>query len=1386
MAGLRVRGGKWVFPVLMALAASLCCLLGFPNQAAAQAATGIAGIFNATTTTRAGMVREPSIDAAGDRLAYWSTGNPVGTNSDGNIETFLAGNHTGSAGFPLQLTNSTGNILGGWNLAPSVDYAGDYVAFFSDRNLNSAGVQVADGGSGGSNPGSYFQIFRANIDATGRFTVTQVTQTTGGANIDPSISGGGSEIAFISDRNLTGSNSNFNQQIFLAGPLTGQSGTWPFTQVTNSSGGVNETPALSGDGTRLAFVSNQPLLGNTYPDYVSGAFRIFVYGVAQKEMVQITPATTGQSGDDLQPSIDNTGQHIAFASTRDFTGNNPGHDQQIFLATIPSSINYTVSGGGVTFQQITTATLASVANMEPAIDGDGTRIAYVSGPLGAQHIQLYDTVVKRTLPLTATADSNSNPVIGADGTSLAWSGNGAVLTSTFPLVDLSVAGAISPSLPTAGSPLTYTVQVKNTGPSPAVGAIFTDTIPLQMQGAQWICTATSGSSCSSSGSTLGSGQTLTQPVNLAANSGSLTFVISGILAANARSPLTNTFGIQAPSTVIEHDLSHNTGETVSEPPFILGDLSISSSASPKSVVAGTSLTYTLVYANAGPSDAWGTTITDTLPVSATFSRMLSGGQSPITKTIGSMTTISWYDSVVSPSVSSSLSFLVNVSAAAEGSTLSNSANIEAASTRDLNQSNNTSTLSTSVTGSADLAIGLSARPASAVPGMPLTYTIYYTNSGPSWTRDLYVTDTLPSGTGWAGVTGSSPAPTSAPASGGTGNVVWHLGRLSTASGSHSSSISFAVSILPTALGSITDTAQVASHTPDPVKSNNQASLVKQLLPQANLKLTARAQASIVAGTPLTYTIYYTNSGPSWARVVSVTDTLPVSVTFGKMLSGQTPITTTSGSKSMLTWSASSSGNLGVSSSAYITAPMSGALSFVANVNAAAEGEVLTDTATIHSASTPDPVQANNTFTTTTKVTGSADAKISLRPALARVVAGTPLTYTIYYTNSGPSWTRDLYITDSLPSGESWKGILAGSRAPSITSTPATGGGSVVWSLGHLSSSASGPNYGSISFDVTVLPGTQGTVTQTAQIASHTPDPVLSNNQSPVSTPVDTRAHLQMGIGGPASAPAGGVITYTLLYTNTGPSTAQNVAVTDTLPLSVTWKVATPNPKGGAPSGRLVVWSLGAMSPGDGAITITVQSSSAATGQLVDSAVISSTTADPAPGHNSATITTTLTYLADLQLTKRPISPTPVAGLTYTYTLSYGNGGPSDAHNVSITDTLPLNATWGGQLAASPGTNPQLATSGQAVTWTLGTLPAASSGLTITYYVNVKPAASGRLQNSAAITSTTTDPDLANNRSTPSAAVTAQADLQLVKTAASPTPVAGSDRKSTRLNSSHRV
>ena len=83
--------------------------------------------------------------------------------------------------------------------------------------------------------------------------------------------------------------------------------------------------------------------------------------------------------------------------------------------------------------------------------------------------------------------------------------------------------------------------------------------------------------------------------------------------------------------------------------------------------------------------------------------------------------------------------------------------------------------------------------------------------------------------------------------------------------------------------------------------------------------------------------------------------------------------------------------------------------------------------------------------------------------------------------------------------------------------------------------------------------------------------------------------------------------------------------------------------------------------------------------------------------------TTVITRADLSITKSD-SPDPViAGTNLTYTMTVDSDGPSDALNVSVSDTMPagttfVSATGGGSYDA--GTN--------TVTWSLGTVAASDA------------------------------------------------------------------------------
>jgi len=181
--------------------------------------------------------------------------------------------------------------------------------------------------------------------------------------------------------------------------------------------------------------------------------------------------------------------------------------------------------------------------------------------------------------------------------------------------------------------------------------------------------------------------------------------------------------------------------------------------------------------------------------------------------------------------------------------------------------------------------------------------------------------------------------------------------------------------------------------------------------------------------------------------------------------------------------------------------------------------------------------------------------------------------------------------------------------------------------------------------------------------------------------------------------------------------------------------------------------------------LTVQVSPAASGNIANSATISTATLDPNPGNNTATDIDTVVQSADVSIIKSgPASV--VQGQNATYTIAVSNAGPSAAANVALTDTLPANMTFV-SLSAPAGwttTTPAVGSTG-VVTATNPNLPPGSSG-SFTLVAKVDAAATGTISNTATVTSTSTDPIPGNNASTTNLTVTplaATADLSITKT-----------------------
>jgi len=251
--------------------------------------------------------------------------------------------------------------------------------------------------------------------------------------------------------------------------------------------------------------------------------------------------------------------------------------------------------------------------------------------------------------------------------------------------------------------------------------------------------------------------------------------------------------------------------------------------------------------------------------------------------------------------------------------------------------------------------------------------------------------------------------------------------------------------------------------------------------------------------------------------------------------------------------------------------------------------------------------------------------------------------------------------------------------------------------------------------------------------------VTSNNVSTVTTALNSEADLEISkIDSPDPATAGETLTYTLSVTNKGPSDASGVVISDTLPGGVTFAEA------GAciNAGSAVTCTVGSLSAGSSVSrTIVVTVDASTTGSLLNIAGVKADTSLINTSDDVIVETTTVNVLTDLAITKM-VNPTQAQpGQLITYTLSFGNLGPSTATGVVITDIIPVCVTVqsvinSGVAITDTGTSP-------AYVWNVQNLSGGTGGIITITGVLSEPLAAGVFSNTATI-SGVGDTTLANN------------------------------------------
>lgn len=212
--------------------------------------------------------------------------------------------------------------------------------------------------------------------------------------------------------------------------------------------------------------------------------------------------------------------------------------------------------------------------------------------------------VSATISPSATGSLSNTATVASSISDISPANNFATDTDTLAAqADLSITKTDGVTTAIPGGSITYTITVSNAGPSDVSSATVADTFPAILT-ANWTCVGAGGGTCAA----VGSGN-ISDTVNLPVG-GSVTYTVSAAISASATGTLANTATV---SSAVTDPNSGNNSATDTDTLTPQADLSITKTDGVTVVIPGGSVTYTVTASNAGPSNASGSTVTDTFP-----------------------------------------------------------------------------------------------------------------------------------------------------------------------------------------------------------------------------------------------------------------------------------------------------------------------------------------------------------------------------------------------------------------------------------------------------------------------------------------------------------------------------------------------------------------------------------------------------------------------------------------------------------------------------------------------------------------------------------------------------------------------------------------------------
>jgi uncharacterized repeat protein (TIGR01451 family) len=355
------------------------------------------------------------------------------------------------------------------------------------------------------------------------------------------------------------------------------------------------------------------------------------------------------------------------------------------------------------------------------------------------------------------------------------------------------------------------------------------------------------------------------------------------------------------------------------------------------------------------------------------------------------------------------------------------------------------------------------------------------------------------------------------------------------------------------------------------------------------------------GDSYSYDLVVSNAGPDSGSNVTLSDSVPASLSVDAVHDGGGACSTT-GNDVSCTMSALASGSTWT-------------VTIDVTVDPSNPGGTISNTASV-SADENDPDGSNNSSTQDTTVNAPASGSVDL--AITNAASSDPVyrndgyTYDIVVTNNGPDTATNVVMSDTVPAGVLIDGTSSGSGSCGVA------GKDVSCDLNSL---ANGSTW-SVAINVTVeSSASAGTVTDPANVSASETDSDSSNNDAVAHTTIQVPSggSVDLELTKTAKDPKadrGTNATYVLSVTNHGPSAATNVVVNDNLPSGLEFVSA--DPSQGTFDETSGDWSVGDLDV-DGSATMTlVAKVTDQSDQVTNSATVKGLDqSDPTPNNDSS-------------------------------------------------------------------------------------------------------------------------------------------------------------------------